>query len=94
MLQKSLGILEVFEAFWHVTFWQLNPRGLVLFMFLVLFGCVDSVYSRRSLQDPAGLKTRMKMERLRNIKEQAEMDGGVLSMGDRSVLSGPGKGWF
>jgi len=29
----------------------------------------------RSLQDPAGLKTRMKMERLRNIKEQAEMDG-------------------
>ena len=49
---------------------------------------MSTVYSRRSLQDPAGLKTRMKMERLRNIKEQAEMDGGALSMGDRSVLSG------
>lgn len=45
MLQKSLGILEVFEAFWHVTFWQLKPRGLVLFMFLVLFGCVCSLQS-------------------------------------------------
>jgi len=29
----------------------------------------------RSLQDPAGLKTRMKMQRLRNMKEKAEMDG-------------------
>ena len=46
-------------------------------------GVVRRLCRRRSLQDPAGLKTRMKMERLRNIKEQAEMDGGALSVTGR-----------